>query len=327
MKFDPPKHTLSIFEITVYCSSKKNRVPLDKIPYKSNNDPKSPTVFLDLYDIFDDFFTKNKDSIRQQNKKNIGYRYKNSWSNVLQRSIITRMERGEFGTSREVENMIKSQNTGTTTLDPSHIVFEPFYLGLFVPKNKTSAFFFSPKRGVISLKSLFWADFEKYFRERTQCNIECKLFINSDVYNEWMDAEVSQIIATTVRVGEQISDDITEEVPFEEYPEYTETKIIRPAKPIFRNPLNNFISYSDKYGVTLNSKYEGSANQYDEVKAQVKKGNRTLLFPLKTMGRDLAREFQIELPDLIYGTDGHPKLESIQSEYTSVYNEYEKYLQ
>ena len=45
------------------------------------------------------------------------------------------------------------------------------------------------------------------------------------------------------------------------------------------------------------------------------------------MGRDLAREFQIELPDLIYGTDGHPKLESIQSEYTSVYNEYEKYLQ
>lgn len=64
MKFDPPKHTLSIFEITVYCSSKKNRVPLDKIPYKSNNDPKSPTVFLDLYDIFDDFFTKNKDSIR-----------------------------------------------------------------------------------------------------------------------------------------------------------------------------------------------------------------------------------------------------------------------
>ena len=164
MKFDPPKHTLSIFEITVYCSSKKNRVPLDKIPYKSNNDPKSPTVFLDLYDIFDDFFTKNKDSIRQQNKKNIGYRYKNSWSNVLQRSIITRMERGEFGTSREVENMIKSQNTGTTTLDPSHIVFEPFYLGLFVPKNKTSAFFFSPKRGVISLKSLFWADFEKYFR-------------------------------------------------------------------------------------------------------------------------------------------------------------------
>lgn len=352
MAIDYPKHSLSIYNLQAYKTLRQTKTrprtklvfETDSIPNILNKDLEEdgvPHKELDLYEVLKAFFGTRSTDIIKAKRGYTAYKYIDFSFNDQERYLIAKIERGRYGTHRNVEPVdpnIQKQSSDPDTIESPQIPekktienheapLEPFYLGFFVPKGYRSAFFFAPKRGNINLRSLFWEDFKEYFKTVADCQIECELLLTGYVYKQWLKADITEIIAhqDVYLKPKDVTDRINKKESLGRYAQYNQKISIKPD-PSVRDKLQNFIKIKDDSVVLLQDDYNEIVKNYDQVRVIATQNGKQQSFPIKTTNQDLTQQFYIDLPNLEYSSKGHPKKDSIEKEYKAVYNDYKKHL-
>lgn len=324
------KHRLLMYKLAVtYTNNRpKNKIhakfQLDNIEYpwitdQSNDDEKNSVQKFDLLQLITQFCIKQEAQGTILDSKNkIAYKYRSHTKS--DRTLLVRIDRGEYGTVRDVDN-IKSKKT-TQKLGPEHAVYEPFYLKLYLPNNHSEGLLFSINRGLLNVKTHFFKELKLYFNSICKnYTLSGDLFTSPEAYKEWMNSELLSITASiAIDETHDLADTYNEFPSITENSSYKREVTIKPQDNFKLSQFFNLKKLKTKgKGITLSSTYQQEFKNYDEVKANTSMGGIQKKFVLKKDDYNLESSFSIYLTNLEYSPDGHPIDSSIHTESDKIF--------